>query len=182
MNHCFINQMTSMSEKNINISEYIISIYREEDLMRAYHFDLEKFGTQVINFLPISDKEKLVEVNHYEAFMQKMKDQGIEEKGHLDEVNELVKVLSKLHDQLKADDEAYYSVYQKTLPFIENNMSHAKGAIRDEIQICLNGIYGLLLLKIADRNIQPEEEEMVNRFGDLLSLLSFKFEEQKSSN
>lgn len=171
-----------MNDASNNISEYIISIYRKEDLMRAYQFDLEKFGTQVINFFPISDKEKLAEVNHYEEFMQKMKDQGIEEKGHLEEVNELVAILSKLHTQLKADDDAYYSVYQKALPFIENNMSHAEGAITDEIQICLNGVYGFLLLKIADRIIQPEEQEMVDRFGDLLSLLSYKYEEQKASN
>lgn len=171
-----------MTEQSNNISEYIISIYRKEDLMRAYHFDLEKFGTQVINFFPISDKEKLAEVNHYEEFMQKMKDQGIEEKGHLEEVNELVRTLSKLHNQLKADDENYYGVYQKALPFIENNMSHAKGAIRDEIQICLNGIYGFLLLKIAERNIEPEDQTMVDRFGDLLSLLSFKYEEMKGAN
>ncbi|MEO9965556.1 MAG: DUF4924 family protein [Reichenbachiella sp.] len=171
-----------MTESTNNISEYIISIYRKEDLMRAYQFDLEKFGAQVINFFPISDKEKLAEVNHYEEFMQKMKDQGITEKGHLEELNELVGTLSRLHDQLKIDDDAYFSVYQKALPFIENNMSHAKGAIKDEVQICLNGIYGFLLLKIAERTIQPEEQEMVDRFGDLLSLLSYKYEEQKVSN
>ncbi|MEP4094774.1 DUF4924 family protein [Reichenbachiella sp.] len=171
-----------MTDQANNISEYIISIYRKEDLMRAYQFDLEKFGTQVINFFPISDKEKLAEVNHYEEFMQKMKDQGIEEKGHLEEVKELVLTLSRMHDQLKLDDDDYFSVYQKALPFIENNMSHAMGAIRDEIQICLNGIYGFLLLKIAERTIQPEEQEMVDRFGDLLSLLSYKYEENKASN
>ncbi|UXX81202.1 DUF4924 family protein [Reichenbachiella carrageenanivorans] len=171
-----------MTEQTNNISEYIISIYRKEDLMRAYHFDLEKFGTQVINFFPISDKEKLAEVNHYEEFMQKMKDQGITEKGHLKEVNELVQTLSRLHDQLKIDDDDYFAIYQKALPFIENNMSHAKGAIRDEIQICINGIYGFLLLKIAERIIEPEEQTMVDRFGDLLSLLSYKYEEQKASN
>lgn len=171
-----------MTNQTNNISEYIISMYRKEDLMRAYRFDLEKFGNQVINFFPISDKEKLAEVNHYEEFMQKMKAQGIEEKGHLEEVNELVGVLSHLHDKLKEEDDGYFNVYQKALPFIENNMNHAKGAIRDEIQICLNGVYGFLLLKIADRIIQPEEQEMVDRFGDLLSLLSYKYEEQKASN
>lgn len=150
--------------------------------MRAYQLNLEKFGTQVINFFPITSKEKLAEVNHYEEFIAKMKTEGIEEKGHLAETNVLVATLSELHNELKKSDENYHLVYQKVLPFIAKNIAASEGAVKDEIQICLNGVYGFFLLKIQERNISPEDQTMVNSFGDLLSLLNFKYQERKNNN
>ncbi|UXP32701.1 DUF4924 family protein [Reichenbachiella agarivorans] len=169
-------------EQSQNITEHIINLYRKEDLMRAYQFDLEKFGNQVINFFPISPKEKLAEVNHYEEFMQKMKEQGIEQSGHLTEVNEIVAQLDHLHEELKSSDENYNHVYLKTKAYIDENMEVAKGSITSEIQICLNGIYGFLLLKIEERPIKPEEQAMIDQFGNLLSLLSYKYSERKNMN
>ncbi|WP_162555889.1 DUF4924 family protein [Reichenbachiella versicolor] len=165
-----------------NISEYIIEMYRKEDLMRAYKFDLEKFGTQVINFFPVDPKEKLAAVNYYEELMQKMQKQGIEISGHLDEVNELVDNLEALHISLKESDEAYLNVYQKASEYIQNNLKEAKGIIKGEVQVCLNGVYGFLLLKIEERPIKPDEQSMVDAFGDLLSLLSYKYQEKVESN
>lgn len=165
-----------------NISEYIIEMYRKEDLMRMYHFDLEKFGTQVINFFPVSPKEKLAAVNYYEELIAKMKQQGLEKSGHLTEVNEVVDKLEQLHQSLKSSDDAYDEVFQKAKPYIDENMKLSNGEISSEVQICLNGVYGFLLLKIEDRTIQPEEQQMLDRFGDLLSILSIKYEEQVKSN
>ncbi|MFY0628086.1 MAG: DUF4924 family protein [Reichenbachiella sp.] len=167
---------------NKNITEYIIEMYRKEDMLRAYNLDLEKFGTQVINFFPIDNKEKFLQVNYYEELIFKMQEQGIEKTGHLKELNELVKSLSTLHKNLKKEDNNYLEVYNKVEPFINENIKHAKGKVKDEIQICLNGVYGYLLLKIEERPIKPEEQSMVNAFGDLLSLLSFKYEHQKRLN
>ncbi|MBU2912831.1 DUF4924 family protein [Reichenbachiella agariperforans] len=169
-------------DQNKNITEYIIEIYRKEDLMRAYKFDLEKFGTQVINFFPITPKEKLAEVNHYEAFMKKMTEQGIQESGHLAEVNEIVAQLDQLHEELKSSDENYNHIYLKAKPYINENMQVAKGTITSEVQLCLNGIYGFLLLKIEERPIKPEEQTMIDQFGNLLSLLSYKYNERKVMN
>ncbi len=167
---------------NQNISEYLIEMYRKEDMLRAYKLDLEKFGTQVINFFPIDNKEKLAQVNYYEEMINKMKSQGIEESGHLQELIELVASLDQLHDSLKKDDQKYLEVYQKVKPFIEENLKESAGKITSEIQICLNGVYGYLLLKIEDRPIKREEQKMVDAFGDLLSLLSYKYEEKKVQN
>lgn len=165
-----------------NISEYIIEMYRKEDMLRAYHLDLEKFGRQVINFFPISNQEKLAQVNYYEEMVTKMKDQGIEETGHLAELNELVQSLEQLHQQLKDSDDQYLAVYNRAKEDIITNLEIAKGKITQEVQVCLNGIYGLLLLKIDGREIKDEEQKMVQSFGDLLSLLSYKYEEQRQSN
>lgn len=169
-------------EQSKNITEYIIEIYRKEDLMRAYKFDLEKFGTQVINFFPLTPKEKLAEVNHYEAFMNQMKAQGLEKSGHLQKVNELVAQLDQLHINLKSSDDAYLRVYDAAKPYIEENLKIAGDAVSSEVQICLNGIYGFLLLKIEERPIKPEEQKMIDQFGNLLSLLSYKYEERKLAN
>ncbi|MGL1886055.1 MAG: DUF4924 family protein [Reichenbachiella sp.] len=165
-----------------NITEQIIEMYRKEDLMRAYHFDIEKFGNQVINFFPISPKDKLVQINHYEEFMKKMQDQEIEKSGHLHEVKDIVNTLDELHMDLKTNDEAYLKVYNEASLYIKENIEIAKGTITSEVQIAINGVYGFLLLKIQDIIISDEDQKMIDSFGDLLSILSFKYNERKSSN
>ena len=150
--------------------------------MRAYQFDLEKFGTQVINFFPVDAKEKLAAVNYYEELMNKMKVQGIDRSGHLEELNQLVATINQLHEQLKLSDENYFNVYERAQPYISENITASNYTIKNEIQICLNGVYGFLLLKIEERPIQPEEQTMVDAFGDLLSLISYKYKETIESN
>ena len=39
-----------------------------------------------------------------------------------------------------------------------------------------------LLLKLNGKEIKPEDQEMIDRFGDVLSFLSFKYKEKVKSN
>lgn len=171
-----------MEIKKNNIAEHIIQIYRNEDLVRAFEFDLEKIGNHVINHLPISNIEKLSEVNYYEELIHKMKCQNIEKTGHLKEVNELVNELEKLNNTLKFSDTGYGKIYKKTHPHIIKNIELSNHKITGEIQICLNGIYGFLLLKLNGKNLDESNKASVEAFGDLLSYLSSKFSELKASN
>ena len=108
--------------KALNIAENIIQIYKNEDLVRAFEFDIEKIGNHVINHLPISNIEKLSQVNFYEDLIHEMKAQKIDTAGHLNEANELVHILENLNESLKVSDAVYLEIYTKTLPYIEKNI------------------------------------------------------------
>jgi hypothetical protein len=144
--------------------------------------DLERLGNNVINHLPVSNIEKLSQVNHYEELIGKMKDQGLEKHGHLQELHELVANLDQLSSELLQTDEVYQTVYKKAKPNIDENMTLAKGTITSEIQICLNGIYGFLLLRLDGTEINPSDQKVIESFGDVLSYLSAKYKEIYHSN
>jgi len=164
-----------MKQKKDNISEYIIQLYKDEDLVRAFDFDLEKIGNHVVNHLPISNIEKLPYVNYYEEMIEKMKAQNIEKSGHLKEANKLIIILESLHKDLKKSDTEYQKIYKSTSPYINKNIVLSKHSITNEIQICINGIYGFLLLKLNGKKLDDSDREAVEFFGDLLSYLSVSY-------
>jgi len=168
--------------KENNISEYIIQLFRKEDLVRAFEFDLEKIGSHVINHLPITNIEKLGEVNYYEDLIVKMKDQGIEKEGHTTEVYDLIKSLESLCSDLLVKDDHFIEVYNNAKSAIDDNKKLSKGKIKSDIQICLNGVYGFLLLRLNGKEIDEENKSKVEKFGDVLSYLSSKYNEITKSN
>lgn len=168
------------SKKRNNISEYIIHMYQTEDLLRVYEFDMEKVEEYVIKHIPIDEKSELK--TWYANIANQMKKEGIDGKGHLASVQEIVSELGDLKEELLQSDEAFKKVYEKTLPHINKSLEYAQGQFTDEIQACLNGVYGLLLLRMNGKNVHPDLMESINAFGDVLSYLSYKYKQKYFMN
>lgn len=164
-----------------NIAEYIIFMYQTEDLIRVYNFDLEQLEEYVIRHFPVDAAEKESLQGWYAEIVASMKAEGIIERGHLLAVQEIVEKLSILSDNLLDLDEEYQKIYNQAKPFIEESLSHAAGKITDPIQICFNGIYGLLLLRMNGKEVDPSLMEGIDAFGNVLSYLSFAFKKDRMS-
>ncbi|MDP4679727.1 MAG: DUF4924 family protein [Cyclobacteriaceae bacterium] len=171
-----------MKKLNENISEYIIQLFRKEDLVRAFEFDLEKIGSHVINHLPISNIEKLGEVNYYEDLIRKMKSEKVTEVGHISEANNLIQTLEALRNDLLKNDDVFSTIFNKAKPAIEENKKLSQGKIKNDIQVCLNGIYGFLLLRLNGKEIDENNKTKLEQFGNVLSYLSSKYNEITKSN
>lgn len=169
------------NKKKNNISEYIIFMYQTEDLIRVYNFDIEQIKAYVISHFPVEELEKEDLVGWYGDIKDQMIEEGIKEKGHLDSVNRIVRSLSEMSGQLLKSDQAYRQIYDQAKIHINKNIELANGAIKDPIQICLNGIYGLLLLRMNGKKLDESLKEGVNAFGDVLSYLSYKYKQRKYS-
>ncbi len=162
-----------------NISEYIIHMYKSEDLVRTFAFDLNKITDYLIANIPVSASEKKEQVLWYAALIEQMRVDNIEVKGHLNELKNLVSQLSKLHIKLIEEDKIYQNINSKATPFIQNQIKVSKNTVRDPIQICLNAVYGFLLLKINSKGITDDQQKMLDAFGNLLSYLSFTYKEER---
>lgn len=160
-----------------NISEYIVYMYQTEDLLRAYHFDIEDLKRNVIDHLPANDRQAALE--WYTSLAQRMEQQGLQKGGHLQETQEYVKRIYNLHEQLLKTDQQYRQIYSKTAVHIRNSMDASGGAVTDPVQTALNGIYGFLLLKLNGHQVDQDIMPAVNAFGDLLSYLSFRWRERE---
>lgn len=164
------------SKKRNNISEYIIHMYQTEDLIRIYDFDMEKVDEYVIKHIPMEDKEPLKK--WYREVASKMKKEGIEEKGHLDEVQDIVSELITIKKELLEIDDNFKKIYKESKPHIDESLKYAQGQIESEVQACLNGVYGLLLLRMNGRSVDDSIMTSVNAFGDVLSYLSYKYKQK----
>lgn len=168
------------NKKKNNISEYIIFMYQTEDLIRVYNFDMDQIKEYVISHFPVDDKEKESIIVWYKEILDQMLAENIQEKGHLKKVNDIVGELAEMSKQLLKSDHAYRQVYDQAKIHINKNMNQAEGAIQEPIQICLNAIYGLLLLRMNGKKVDESLMEGINKFGDVLSYLSYKYKQRKS--
>jgi len=163
-----------------NISEYIIFMYQTEDLVRAYDFNLEEIEKYVISHFPLEDKDKSEVKAWYNQVIEQMKAERIEKKGHLKETEDIVKDLSDLNKELLKSDKNYRSIYDQAKLHINRHLELSKGTITDSIQICINGIYGLMLLRLNGKKVEESQKATLNSFGDVLSYLSFKYRKRRA--
>ena len=165
------------NKKRNNISEYIIHMYQTEDLIRVYNFNMDDIQQYVISHIPVEKDEKEELTQWYEGVMENMKKEGIEERGHLSYVQAHVQELSKLMGKLKTSNKEFESIYNAAKPHIDESLKFAQGAIKGEVQVCLNGVYGLLLARMNGRDVPQDLMEGINAFGSVLSYLSYKYKE-----
>ncbi|GAB2628331.1 DUF4924 family protein [Belliella aquatica] len=174
--------MKSIAEKkkSQNIAEYIIYMYQMEDLIRAYNFNMEEIRQFVISHYPISDTEKDETRLWFASICEQMISEKITTSGHLSNVQDIVDDLAKIHWTLLKTDKEYFDTYNSAKPYvIEMIMEAGDKPVGNEIQVCLNAIYGLLLAKLKGREIPKGYTEATEAFGNVLSYLSFAYANQK---
>ena len=59
-------------------------------------------------------------------------------------------------------------------------MSKAGSKVRSEIEACLTGLYGFLLMRLQKKEIYPETTAAISTFSSLLAFLSKRFLEIES--
>ena len=169
-------QSVAERKKTQNIAEYLIYMYQMEDLVRSYQGDRGEMDKYLISKYPVSDDDKIEISNWFADLSKKMKSEGILVKGHLAELNQVVVELAELHWDLLKTDKTYFETYAKAKPFILEAIVQADGVdLGNEIQICLNGIYGLLLLRLLGNDVNEEQLKAAEAFGNILSALNYHY-------
>lgn len=169
-------------KKAENISEYIIHMYQTEDLLRAYNFNIEELSQNIVNHIPEEQTAHEELKQWYQEVAAQMKNEGLEKSGHLSHVKEIVDDLSEMHFELLKSDKNYRQVYDQAKIQINQNIQASQGQINDPVQICINGVYGLLLLRIQNKPVSNDQLSAVQKFGDVLSYLSFKYKRRYNNS
>jgi hypothetical protein len=156
-----------------NIAEYILYMWQLEDMIRAYSFNVSSIVSQFDYPQPLlQDIERW-----YNELVLAMKNEGIETSGHLMQIKELVQDLSELNIKLlqKPSEKAYQELFNDALPHIAEIVQRSNNTIKNEIDACLTGLYGLLVLRLQNKQVSAQTQEALRTFTKLLALLSQKF-------
>jgi len=179
--HPFMKKVAE-SKKRTNVGEYIIYMYQIEDLIRAYNFDAGEIRKYVISHYPITEEEKSEVAAWFDALVVQMGEEGIREQGHLSGVQKEVDKLAQIHWDLLKNDGEYFKLYNRAKPHILEYISAADGkSLGHEIQICLNGIYGLLLCKLSGKKVPDELHQSAEAFGAVLGYLNEAYQESQGA-
>jgi len=170
-------------KKEANIAEYILYMWQLEDIIRANDFDDDRILKLLVEPLTIDEEIKNKIANWYGDLIRKMKEQGIMVKGHLNELNDLIMELQYLHTTLLnvIKDQKYERLYLSAKLNIDAFKTKLGSTTRNEIEVCLNGLYGLLLLRLKKKAISKDTTEAMDSFSQMIAYLSFKYKAAQQS-
>lgn len=168
-----------------NIAEYLLYMFQVEDLIRAFDFNIDLIDQHIINQFdqPYPVKREMRE--WYLSLLWNMQSKNLQVKGHIPDILSLIEILETLHTSLlqKTGEEKYHDAYSKVRLNIINLRERSDDKITGDIELCLNGLYGLLILRLRKKSISHETIEAFGLISDMIAILSSKFllEESKKS-
>ena len=159
--------------RKTSIAEYLLYMWQMEDLIRAYGLSLSKIRNEYISKFEYTDEQKEEETDWFGSLIRMMNEEGRRENGHL-QINKIVmQDLADLHNQLLASSKFpfYHAEYYKVLPFIVELRNKGDKDI-NEIETCFNALYGVILLKLQQKEISDDTSRAVKEITTLIGMLS----------
>jgi len=167
-------------KKKENIAEYIIHMYQTEDLITTYDFNLDDIFEYVIRHMSKDERNLKSLLLWYADLIEKMQAEGLPKEGQrLAATQYYVNLLSHLHTELLETNTRYSILFKNAKDDIMAQISFAEGKISDPVQICLNAIYGRLIINLNGKKLSSDQEKMIEKFAAILKFLSAEYHKSK---
>ena len=164
----------SQELRKSNIAEYLLYMWQIEDTIRAFDCSLSRIRHEYIDRFDYTDEQKEDVTDWFGHLIRMMNEEGCRERGHLQINRVTLQQLVDLHAQLLDSSKFpfYQAEYYKVLPYIVELRN--KGAHREEneIETCLNSLYGVMMLRLQKKEITPDTQHAVKEITTLIGMLS----------
>ena len=163
-----------------SIAEYLLYMWQVEDIIRAYDCSLTRLRREYIAQFDYDDEQRDELTDWYGNLVTMMNGEGKRESGHL-QINQIVvQQLAELHAQLLESTKFpfYTAQYYKVLPFIVE-LRNRGDKNQNEIETCLNALYGTMMLRLQKREISPDTKHAIDEITTFIGLLSDYFLKDK---
>lgn len=165
-------------KKRKNIVEYVIYLWHVEDLLRSVNFELDRLKKDLFQQQgPASAQGEIT--RWYSDYVDLMKTEEVTTKGHTSMVNEAITEMSYLHNSLLTvyQDKEYMALFEKTKPYLDELKQKSDNKNLTPIEMCMNGIYGVLILKLKGKAVSDETTDAVKTFSALMNHLAAKYKD-----
>lgn len=159
--------------RKTSIAEYLLYMWQMEDVIRAYDCSLSRITREYISRFDYTDEQKEEEADWFGNLIRMMNEEGKREKGHLTINSIIVQDMVDLHAQLLDSPKfPFYSAeYFKVLPFIVELRNKGDREV-SEIETCLDALYGIMILKLRQKEISPETANAIREITTFIGMLS----------
>ena len=167
----------AQEKRKTNIAEYIIYMWQVEDLLRACSFDHEQIEERLVKRFNADEKTSRRIAEWYYNLAMAMEKEHVQQKGHLQSLVNLVNDLNEFHLKMIETqiDEQYLRLYLMNQQSIGEFIQQSEGTAQNEVEACLNALYGMLLLKLRNAEITPSTQQTVAAFGKMIGHLSARY-------
>lgn len=149
--------------RKTNIAEYILYMWQVEDLLRACAFNPELIEKKLVSRFNADENTSKEIAAWYNNLALMMEKEHIRANGHLQVIANLVNDLNEFHQKLieRQSDGEYLRLYQMNSEAISEFVRKSGKSVENEVESCLNALYGVLLLKLKNSEISPETQKTV---------------------
>lgn len=167
--------------KDKNICEYLLYMWQVEDTIRAFGLDIDRIEQEYLAKFQLDEASRKQELQWFADLIAMMREEGKQEKDHLQMNNGTVILLSDLHAELlRSPKHPFYSAaYYKALPYIVELRAKG-GGDKPEIETCLDALYGVMLLRLQGREVSAETTSALQSITHLLAMLSDAYKKDKA--
>ena len=164
-----------------NIAEYLLYMWQVEDTIRAFDCSLRRIRDEWVSRFDYTDEQKEDEIDWFGNLIRMMNQEGCREKGHLQINKVTLQMLIDLHNQLLASPKFpfYYTAYYKVLPFIVELRNRGANKDENEIETCLDSLYGVMLLRLQKKTVSPDTQHAVKEITTFIGMLSDYYKKDK---
>jgi mevalonate pyrophosphate decarboxylase len=116
----------------------------------------------------------------YGNLIRMMREEGVSKEGHIQINKIVVQQMNELHAQLLSSPKFpfYNAEYYKVLPFIVELRNKGSKDI-SEIETCLNALYGVMMLRLQQKEVSKSTENAVKEITTFLGMLSDYYKKDK---
>lgn len=164
-----------------NLVAYVLYMYQVEDVIRTYDHDIERLAQEYLSRFDYDDQQLDAVIEWYDGLIRMMREEGCLNRGHVQVVRNTIFLLSDRHRELLADPhQPYYSAaYYKALPFIVELRGKGNGKPKNELETCLDSMYGYTLLKMQDKPVSAQTSAAIAAISHLLNMLAELYDKEQ---
>ena len=167
-----------------NIAEYLLYMWQIEDTIRAFGCSLARIRKEYVDRFDYTDEQKEDELDWFGNLIRMMNEEGCREQGHLQINKVTLQLLAELHAQLLASPKFpfYNTAYYKVLPFIVELRNRGANKEENEIETCMNALYGVMMLRLQKKEITPNTQHAVKEISTFIGMLCDYYRADKAGD
>ncbi len=163
------------AKRKENIAEYILYLWQLEDLLRALQFSPEAIFTQLIApRKDLTEEQKSEFLMWYLDIATLLRQEGKEEKGHLEHTLHLIADLHNLHLQLLQLPAGAH--YRQTLSRLEPELPRLRAVAgnpgMNDTELCFRALYAAMLYRIKGEGAKSAVADTVEFISPVIGELA----------
>ena len=159
----------ALSRRKENIAEYILYLWQLEDLLRALQFSPEAvYSTLIAPRKELDEQQKSAFLIWYMDIANLLREEGKEEKGHLEHTLHLIRDLHDLHLRLMKlpAGEHYRKTFSTLAPQLPRLREMVKKEDVSDTELAFRALYAAMLYRIKG------DEKRADAIKDTIELVS----------
>lgn len=167
--------------KESNRAEYLLYMWQVEGIIRLYGCDIDRIDREYLNRFDVPATTAAEMRQWYGDLCEMMRSEGKQEAGHLQICENVIIGLADLNAALLESEKFpyYKQMYYRVLPYVvelraRNNKeeSASESASTDEFRLLFEVLYGVMMLRLQQKEVSPETQRAAQDISALLGQLS----------